>query len=85
LLNIYFAILDRQYFLISEWEYISENSASLVKPPRIPKRKVEVWSMETANLFLTLVEKRRFFIAYVLGIYTGMRKGENSRSSLERL
>lgn len=70
------AILCKTLKTATEWEYISKNIAPLVKPPRIPKRKVEVWSMETANLFLTLVEKRRFFIAYVLGIYTGMRKGE---------
>jgi integrase len=32
--------------------------------------------MEDANQFIKVVLGRRFFIAYILAIYNGMRKGE---------
>jgi integrase len=70
------AILSKTLKTAAEWEYIPKNIAPLVKPPRIPGRDIQTWSREEVNHFLELVEKRRFYIAYVLAIYTGMRKGE---------
>jgi integrase len=70
------AVISKILKAAAEWEYIPKNIAPLIKAPRIPTRNVTVWSMEEANQFINFVQGRRFFIAYILAIYTGMRKGE---------
>jgi len=70
------AILCKTFRTAYEWEYIPKNISQLVSPPRISKKDIRVWSIEEANRFLSLTEKRRFYIVYVLALYTGMRKGE---------
>ncbi|SMO54268.1 site-specific integrase [Melghirimyces algeriensis] len=70
------AIIGKTLKTATEWDYISKNVATLIKLPRVTRREINIWSMEEATRFLSLVKDRSTFIAYALAIYTGMRKGE---------
>lgn len=75
------AVISKSLRKAVEWGLIKENAASAATPPRIEKRQVTTWSLEEANHFLSMIKKRKtgnskFYIAYVLAIYCGMRKGE---------
>ncbi|MEI4622112.1 site-specific integrase [Bacillus cereus] len=48
----------------------------MCNPPRIETKDIQTWSLEEANQFLQHTENERLHIAYVLAIYTGMRRGE---------
>lgn len=75
------AITSKSLRKAAEWGAIKENIASLVTPPRIEKRQVRTWDLEEPNKFLQEIKKRKtgnskLYIAYILAIYCGMRKGE---------
>ncbi|MED4726829.1 tyrosine-type recombinase/integrase [Aneurinibacillus migulanus] len=75
------AIISKSLKKAAEWGLIKENIASLVTPPRIEKKQVKTWTLEEANQFLYKIKERKtgnkkLYIAYVLAIYCGMRKGE---------
>ncbi len=75
------AIISKSLRKAAEWGAIKENIASLVTPPRIEKRQVRTWDLEETNKFLQEIKKRKtgnskLYIAYILAIYCGMRKGE---------
>jgi integrase len=59
-----------------EWEYINKNIDPMIKPPRVTKSDIIVWTMQESTTFLEKVKDRKFFIVYLLALYTGMRKGE---------
>jgi integrase len=52
------------------------NPASLVKPPRVPKPPMRVWSAEDARRFLAAVADDRLCALWTLLLTTGMRRGE---------
>jgi integrase len=75
------AVVSKSLRKAAEWGLIKENIASLITPPRIEKKQVQTWTLEQANHFLQAIKKRKtgnskLYIAYVLAIYFGMRKGE---------
>lgn len=52
------------------------NPASLVKPPRVPKPPMRVWSAEEARHFLAAVADDRLCALWALLLTTGLRRGE---------
>jgi integrase len=70
------SILTKAFRTALEWGLIEKNVMATVKAPRIQKKNMAIWTMKEANQFLEYVKERKFFIVYVLAIYTGMRKGE---------
>jgi integrase len=52
------------------------NPASLVKPPRVPKPPMRVWSADEARRFLTAVADDRLCALWTLLLTTGLRRGE---------
>ncbi|MDN9011061.1 site-specific integrase [Brevibacillus laterosporus] len=59
-----------------KWQLISKNVMDNVDPPRLEQKEIVTWSPEQANEFLDYARKDKYFIAFVLAIYTGMRRGE---------
>jgi integrase len=55
---------------------LTRNPASLVKPPRVPKPPMRVWSADDARLFLTAVADDRLCALWTLLLMTGVRRGE---------
>ncbi|TLS37776.1 tyrosine-type recombinase/integrase [Pseudalkalibacillus caeni] len=70
------SILRKSLKVAIEWEYIQKNPVEAVSPPRIKAKEIQTWTMEESNSFLKHTEEEPLHIAYVLAIYTGMRKGE---------
>jgi integrase len=52
------------------------NPASLVKPPRVPKPPMRVWSADDARRFLGAVAEDRLGALWTLMLTTGLRRGE---------
>lgn len=71
-----YAILSKALRTAEKWGMIPRNVAALVTPPRVQKPEMNVWTPEQIRRFFQTAEDRRFYIAYVLAIYTGMRRGE---------
>lgn len=53
-----------------------QNIMDSVDPPRLSQKEIVTWTPEQANHFLSVAEKDKYYIAFVLAIYTGMRRGE---------
>lgn len=71
-----YAVLSKTLRAAERWGLIEKNTAALVSPPRPQKREMRVWTLGEVRQFLQASEKRKFYIAYVLAVFTGMRRGE---------
>lgn len=58
------------------WGLIQKNIVSAAEPPRSESKDINTWNIEQASSFLEHTKGEFFHIAYVIAIYTGMRKGE---------
>lgn len=58
------------------WGLVVQNVASLVSPPRPPKKAMRALTAEQANALLKASEDHRLAALVVLAVHTGMRKGE---------
>lgn len=61
---------------VEEWELIPRNVAEGIKPPKVPKPKIQYWTKEEAKIFLNAVKSHRLYPLYLLALTTGMRRGE---------
>lgn len=55
---------------------IQKSPAEVVSPPKGEMKTVNTWSEEDVRAFLSYIRNSRYYIAYVLAIMCGMRKGE---------
>ena len=44
--------------------------------PKEEKKEMRVWDLHEINKFVSKVKHHRYYIAYLIAIFTGMRKGE---------
>ena len=58
------------------WGLVPRNVCDLVDPPRPQKVDIQVWDIEHVNRFLNAAKDDRYYIAFLLAITTGLRKGE---------
>jgi integrase len=58
------------------WDYIVNNPAEQVRPPRLARRLPTVWNPDEASRFLTDAVEDRFYGLYLLAATTGMRRAE---------
>jgi integrase len=56
--------------------YISKNPCHLVDAPKKGASKIRTWNEEQVQKFLECAKKSRYYIAFLLAITTGMRRGE---------
>ncbi|MED1202574.1 tyrosine-type recombinase/integrase [Heyndrickxia acidicola] len=59
-----------------KWELIKSNPVVNAKPPKVKNPEKTTWNIEEVNRFLTTVKNKSYGIAYILAIFTGMRRGE---------
>lgn len=69
-------VLSKIMHAAEQWGMVGKNPASLVPPPRPRRLEMSVWTIEEAQKFLKASEGRKYYIAYLLALYTGMRRGE---------
>lgn len=70
------SVLHRSLGQATKWGLIPRNPASLVDPPKVPKKEFRPLSPEQAQRFLEAAEGDRFYALYVLAITCGLRQGE---------
>jgi integrase len=59
-----------------KWNLIPRNVIDAVDPPKLERKKLEVWTTEQAIQFLRVAQESRYFVFFLLAITTGMRRGE---------
>ncbi|GAA5514948.1 transposase from transposon Tn916 [Deinococcus carri] len=58
------------------WQMVPRNVAEAVKPPRVERSEMHVWTPEQVAAFLGASETHRLHAAFYLALLTGMRRGE---------
>ena len=58
------------------WQLIPSNVAQGVRPPRVSKPELHLWSPEQVLRFLEGAQAHRLYPLFLLALGTGMRKGE---------
>ncbi|MFH5779110.1 tyrosine-type recombinase/integrase [Heyndrickxia oleronia] len=69
-------ILNNAFNKAIEWELAVKNPCSVIKPPKPERIQMKVWDEMDVSFFLDFTKEKRFFVAYLLALTTGMRKGE---------
>jgi integrase len=59
-----------------KWKILKEDIASMLEPPKLKKKEMNVWTIEQVNTFLKFTKHSRYHPIFFLAAYTGMRKGE---------
>lgn len=70
------AVLKKALNQAVKWQLIPKNIMENVDPPRLEQKEIVTWTPEQANEFLSFAKEDKYYIAFVLAIYTGMRRGE---------
>lgn len=58
------------------WQLISRNPCDAVKPLKVGKTEMQLWTPEEAARFLDSARTHRLFALFYLAMSTGMRRGE---------
>lgn len=69
-------LLGKTLRVASEWGFAVKNVASLVRKPSYKQTKMNVWTQEEVERFLTDTKSCRFHPFYLIALTTGMRLGE---------
>ncbi|KQR27267.1 site-specific integrase [Deinococcus sp. Leaf326] len=59
-----------------DWELVGRNAAERIKPPKVKRNEMRVWTPEQARAFLSAAEGHRYYALYYVALATGMRRGE---------
>lgn len=60
----------------AKWDLVVRNVATLVTPPRVPRKPVETLTKEEAAMLFEVARGHRLEALFVVAITTGMREGE---------
>lgn len=58
------------------WQMLPRNVADAIRPPKIERQEMKVWTPEQVAVFLAATESHRLHAAFYLALMTGMRRGE---------
>lgn len=61
-----------------EWGVIQRNAAEVARPPKVHATELEILSVEQARTLIEQLKGRPLYPIVVLGLATGMRRGEQS-------
>jgi integrase len=70
------AILRRALSQALRWGLVARNIATLVDPPRVPRKQIEPLSPEETEQFLRAVRGQRLEALYTVALALGLRQGE---------
>lgn len=69
-------MLNQAFNQAVKWKLISNNPVIDSDPPSVKKEEMKIWSFDEINAFLNVCKKERYYLLFLLALYTGMRKGE---------
>lgn len=58
------------------WQMLPRNVADAIRPPKVERREMQVWTPEQVAAFLDATQGHRLHAAFYLALMTGMRRGE---------
>lgn len=58
------------------WRILKENPSQYVQPPKVSKAQTLTFTAEEAKRFLQHAEGDRFYLLFLMAIFTGLRQGE---------
>ena len=59
-----------------KWKKISANPVKDADPPSVKYEKMNIWSQDEIQQFLTNCKGERHYLTFLIAIYSGMRRGE---------
>ncbi len=59
-----------------KWGILTRNVSDATTPPRIERKEMPMWDIETINQFLSTVRASRFGDLYYFAVLTGLRRAE---------
>ncbi len=59
-----------------KWDLISKDISSMIEPPKLKRKEMNVWTVDQVRAFLKHTKHSRYHPVFFLAAYTGMRKGE---------
>lgn len=69
-------LLNKALRTATEWGLINKNVMQAVRRPSYSPKKIDVWTQEQAQIFMSGTVHSRFHVIYVIALSTGMRLGE---------
>jgi len=69
-------VLSRALKIAVRWRIVEENPCKYVDAPSIKKKKVETINIEDLNKIITAVKDTWLYEILMVGLFTGMRRGE---------
>jgi integrase len=70
------AILHEALGHAVKWQMIPRNVCELADPPSIQKKEITTLDADQVTQFLDAAEQNRYYIAFLIAITTGLRRGE---------
>ncbi|AWN24121.1 hypothetical protein DKM44_13545 [Deinococcus irradiatisoli] len=58
------------------WQILSRKAAEALRPPKVTRQEMHVWTAEQVAAFLCVSQAHRLHAAFYLALMTGMRRGE---------
>lgn len=58
------------------WQMLPRNVADAVRPPKIQRQEMQVWTASQVAAFLDVAQAHRLHAAFYVALMTGMRRGE---------
>lgn len=59
-----------------DWGLMVRNAAERVKPPKVVKQEMQVWTPAEVQRFLAAAQGHRYYALFYVAIATGLRRGE---------
>jgi len=59
-----------------EWGLVTRNVIDLVKPPRVTKPEMQVWTAQEVMIFLATAKDSNYYAMFHLVLFTGLRRSE---------
>jgi integrase len=69
-------MLHRAWEDFEAWGWAKRNVVNDAHPPRVPRKRRKVWTVDQLQTFLIRAQSDRFFALWVLEATTGMRRCE---------
>ncbi|MFT9497209.1 tyrosine-type recombinase/integrase [Anaerosolibacter sp.] len=78
-----YGTINNHYFCLKSileqavrWQLIPNNPILGIIKPKKDHKPFKVWDVDTVKKFLSLIEDKPYYIAYLIALTTGMRQGE---------
>jgi integrase len=74
--NLYLTCFKRILNVAFEWRLISYDIGRVIKKPKSERKIEKYWTYDECMSFLDKMKNDRYYLIYLLTIFTGMRRGE---------